>query len=108
MVRPFFRWMVSAHAPVRPSNHTRASCPINRMVTRRGIQAHSSNEESPTHVTKVLLRMPGLRVAAAICLAACLVPAARAAEETPPEKPAEALYLQLGQVGLDPDRVYQV
>jgi Peptidase family M1 domain len=59
-------------------------------------------------VTKVLLRMRGLRVAAAICLAACLVPAARAAEETPPEKPALALYLQLGQVGLDPGRVYQV
>ena len=28
--------------------------------------------------------------------------------ENPPEKPAEALYLQLGQVGLDPTRVYQV
>ena len=25
-----------------------------------------------------------------------------------PDKPAEALYLQLGQVGLDPARVYQV
>ena len=28
--------------------------------------------------------------------------------ETGPPKPAEALYLQLGQVGLDPTRVYQV
>jgi len=28
--------------------------------------------------------------------------------QNPPEKPAEALYLQLGQVGLDPTRVYQV
>lgn len=31
-----------------------------------------------------------------------------AAAEIPPEKPAEALFLQLGQVGLDPERVYQV
>ena len=28
--------------------------------------------------------------------------------QNPPEKPAEALYLQLGEVGLDPTRVYQV
>ena len=28
--------------------------------------------------------------------------------QSPPGKPAEALYLQLGQVGLDPTRVYQV
>ena len=31
-----------------------------------------------------------------------------AAGETPADKPAESLYLQLGQVGLDPARVYQV
>jgi len=43
---------------------------------------------------------------AALCLAVCLLPAAAA--ENPPDKPAEALYLQLGQVGLDPTRVYQV
>src|SRR5208282_2097566 len=30
------------------------------------------------------------------------------ASENPPDKPAEALYLQLGRVGLDPARVYQV
>ena len=30
------------------------------------------------------------------------------AAETQPDKPAEALYLQLGQVGLDPTRVYRV
>ncbi|MGD1081112.1 MAG: M1 family aminopeptidase [Candidatus Sulfotelmatobacter sp.] len=59
-------------------------------------------------MTKVLLKMRGLRVAAAIWLAVCVLPAARAAAENPPEKPAEALYLQLGQVGLDPGRVYQV
>ena len=41
----------------------------------------------------------------AIGLAACAFPAAA---ENPPEKPAEALYLQLGRVGLDPTRVYKV
>jgi hypothetical protein len=38
----------------------------------------------------------------------CLQVAAQAPADTPPPKPAEALYLQLGQVGLDPARVYQV
>jgi hypothetical protein len=52
--------------------------------------------------------MRGLGVGAAIWLAVCVWPAARSAAENPPEKPAEALYLQLGQVGLDPARVYQV
>ncbi len=41
----------------------------------------------------------------AIGLAVC---AASAAVETPSDKPAEALYLRLGQVGLDATRVYQV
>ena len=59
-------------------------------------------------MTKVLLKKRGLRVAAAIGLAACLLPAARAAEGNAPEKPAEALFLQLGKVGLDPGRVYKV
>jgi len=39
-----------------------------------------------------------------ICILAGNCPAA----EEPSAKPAEALYLQLGQVGLDPSRVYQV
>jgi hypothetical protein len=43
-----------------------------------------------------------------ICLAVGAVPAAHAAGGNPAEKPAEALYLQLGQIGLDPARVYQV
>lgn len=50
----------------------------------------------------------GWRVAAAICVAVCALGGGWAAAESPPEKPAEALYLKLGQVGLDPDRVYQV
>ncbi len=50
--------------------------------------------------------MRGLRVAAAICMAASALCAAGA--ENRADKPAEALYLQLGQVGLDPARVYQV
>src|ERR1700693_562362 len=101
MVRPFFRWMVSAHAPdhapARVSSHAAASCPIKRMVTRRRIQAQSSNGERPNDVTKVLLKRRDLRVAAAMGLAACFLPAARGAEQNPPQKPAEALFLQLGQ-----------
>lgn len=49
-----------------------------------------------------------MRVAAAIWLAVGALRTACAAAENPPDKPAEALYLQLGQVGLDPARVYQV
>jgi Peptidase family M1 domain len=77
-------------------------------VTRGRIQAHSSNGATTNHVTKVLLRARGVSVAAAIWLAFCAWPEACAAAENSPEKPAEALYLQLGQVGLDPARVYHV
>jgi Peptidase family M1 domain len=59
-------------------------------------------------VPKVLVKIRGLRVALAIGLAVGGGPAARAVDEQRPAKPAEALYLQLGQVGLDPARVYQV
>lgn len=59
-------------------------------------------------MTKVLLQASGTRTAAAIWLAAGLWMGSHAAAESPPEKPAEALFLQLGQVGLDPERVYQV
>jgi hypothetical protein len=51
--------------------------------------------------------MRGLRIAAAIWLTVWALPACAAAEN-PPDKPAEALYLQLGGVGLDAARVYQV
>jgi len=48
-----------------------------------------------------------------VCLTVVWLAAGSAAEnpaasENPPHKPAEALYLQLGHVGLDPARVYQV
>ena len=59
-------------------------------------------------MTKVLVKVRGLRVTAAIWLLFCLVSVACAAGENPPEKPAEALYLALGQNRLDPARVYQV
>jgi Peptidase family M1 domain len=59
-------------------------------------------------VTKVLTKTRGLRVAAAIWLAVSALLTLCVAAENPPEKPAEALYLQLGHVGLDPTRVYQV
>lgn len=38
----------------------------------------------------------------------CTLHTANAFAGVPPEKPAEALYLQLGQVQLDPERVYKV
>ena len=47
------------------------------------------------------------RIAALIVLTLCVLPAMGAGEAAG-GKPAEALYLQLGQVGLDPSRVYQV
>jgi hypothetical protein len=69
-------------------------------------------------MTKVLLKERGFRVAAAIWIAVCGLPTAGAAgqvsqnqvptNQIPQNQPAEALYLQLGQVGLDPARVYQV
>ncbi len=59
-------------------------------------------------MTKVLLKTRGLRVAASVGLAVCLLQPQRAFAENPPDKPAEALYMQLGQVGLDSARVYQV
>src|SRR5579864_1629581 len=54
------------------------------------------------------MRIRGLRVAALIGLAVCWIPPALASVESVPAEPAEALYLQLGQVGLDSARVYQV
>jgi hypothetical protein len=52
--------------------------------------------------------MRGFGVKGAAIFLVCLMPAAYAAAETPQDKPAEALYLKLGEVGLDPVRVYQV
>lgn len=43
-----------------------------------------------------------------LCVFSCSLPPRAYAAENPALKPAEALYLQLGQVGLDPTRVYQV
>lgn len=56
-------------------------------------------------MTKVL-RIRHISWISGFCVLACLLPATSASENAP--KPAEALYLQLGQVGLDPSRVYQV
>ncbi len=67
-------------------------------------------------MTKVLTKTRVCwRVAAALlgaigasAFGASVAGAVPAATENVKEKPAEALYLQLGQVGLDPERVYQV
>ncbi len=59
-------------------------------------------------MTKVLPKRRGLRITVVTCLAICTLHTVNAFGSVPPEKPAEALYLQLGQVRLDPARVYQV
>src|SRR5437667_12128940 len=99
MVRPFFKWMVSADASAKARVN-----PSERIMTRNRIQAHSSNRGKTTHVTKVLLVGRGLRFAAALWLAMSALPAAG---QNPSHKPAEALYLQLGQVELDVTMIYQ-
>ncbi|HWZ75948.1 MAG TPA: M1 family aminopeptidase [Candidatus Sulfotelmatobacter sp.] len=63
-------------------------------------------EAPANYVTKVLLTIRTL-LATAIWIAACLRSAVATTHITA-EKPAESLYLQLGRVGLDPSRVYQV
>jgi len=82
-------------------------------MTRCRIQAHSSNGGRAFHVTKVLrkfrgLQFRGLRIAALLGLAVCKPALAQVPVGAPTEKPAEALYLQLGQTVLDATRVYQV
>jgi hypothetical protein len=65
-----------------------------------------ATERGPTYVTKVLLK-----TAFGLWLAICVAPGMKAAvlaDEKPTARPGEALYLQLGQVGLDPARVYKV
>ena len=58
-----------------------------------------------THVTKVIVIIQALLSAACIAISpTCAVGVAATAAE----KPAENLYLQLGDLGLDPSRVYQV
>jgi hypothetical protein len=68
-----------------------------------------------TYVTKVPLKRSKLGLAVALCLA--VLPCARAWSESSPQAsasqphrsgPAEALYLQLSSVGLDPGRVFKV
>src|SRR5581483_2882364 len=78
---------------------------MHRMVTRHSIQAHSSNARTPYHMTKVL-RIRAIRWTR-ICLGLFFALAFCTAEELP-QKPGEALYLQLASVGLDPQRVFRV
>lgn len=77
-----------------------------RKVTGSRIQAHSSNGEPTNHVTKVLRTIHILRVLA-IWIALGLGAPAQVSP-SPVQKPAENLYLQLGQVDLDPSRIYLV
>ena len=57
-------------------------------------------------MTKVLLQNRIL--GCALSLLGCLSLSPTSKGEEPPKKPAEALYLQLSQAALDPNRVYQV
>jgi len=59
-------------------------------------------------VTKVLANRRGLRITVVTWIAICALHTISVFGGVPPEKPAEVLYLQLGQVKLDPARVYQV
>lgn len=76
-----------------------------KVVTDGRIQAHSSNLGAADYVTKVLsgLRVLGLFLLGWIVIGECGICYAANANQ-----PAEALYLQLRQVGLDPTRVYRV
>jgi len=62
--------------------------------------------EYRTYVTKVLDRS-GIASFAVVCIALLIEPLAHATDNSP-TKPAETLYMQLTQVGLDPARVYKV
>ena len=59
-------------------------------------------------MTKVLFHNRCLWVGALITLAGCVFETPVAFAQSSPAKPAEGLYLQLGEIGLDPTRVYQV
>jgi hypothetical protein len=76
-------------------------------MTRNRIQAHSSNRGRLYHVTKVLLKNRILWIGS-LFVFIWIGPSSGEVAEGQPNKPAESLYLQLGQVGLDPSRVYQV
>jgi hypothetical protein len=52
--------------------------------------------------------MQSLAAGLAVMALVFALPTAHAATDSAADKPAEALYLQLGKVGLDPTRVYQV
>lgn len=52
--------------------------------------------------------MGSLGAAKIVAYLACAILPSYVAAANAPEKPAEALYLQIGQVGLDPSRVYKV
>src|ERR1700740_309904 len=80
--------------------------PIRRRGHAAAFRRILAMEAPATYVTKVLLTIRTL-LAAAIWIAVCSRSAV-ATTHVAAEKPAENLYLQLGEVGLDASRVYQV
>jgi Peptidase family M1 domain len=79
-----------------------------KSVTLRRIQAHSSNCRKASQVTKVLFGKARVHAITALWFVLCLIGVTPTVAEEPSHKPAETLYLQLAQVGLDPNRVYEV
>src|SRR5579863_3831209 len=93
--------MVSAHATVTDDVRQKT-----KKMTRNCIQAHSSNGGRRDHVTKVMRENRVVQIA--LCIAIFLARGLDVSAQNVPTKPAESLYLQLGKVGLDAGRVYQV
>ncbi|MGA8271153.1 MAG: M1 family aminopeptidase [Candidatus Sulfotelmatobacter sp.] len=71
-----------------------------------------ATEDTRTYVTKVPNKLSRFSPVLAICIAVFLFPAAYGEQSHPAQThqpgPAEALYLQLSSVGLDPARVFRV
>jgi hypothetical protein len=101
---------------VRPMSRLKAATfQIERVFSRAKKPSSCRALSCPAEVLpcpKPLLRSPRKKskvvCIVAICLTFCVWPARNAAADSPTNKPAEELYLQLGKDGLDSSRVYQV
>src|SRR5580698_6312921 len=105
MMRPFFKWMTSARAQYGESTPIQA---LTKRMTGARIEAHSRIRGVATQVTKVVARTRR-RQRLLVGLLAALIPAF-GQEAAPPavsHSPAENLFLQLSNVGLDSSRVYR-
>src|SRR5271167_3750061 len=101
--------MTSAEARIgRAINVIMTAAKVRKKMTDARTQAHSRRAGEVILVTKVMTKV---RVEMALRLLLCsvlLCAAAVAQEVTAAQKPAQSLYLELSNVGLDPARVYHV